>query len=305
MSLWIPITLAAAIFQTLRFMLQKTLSTGQLSTGQLSAVGATFARFAYSAPLIWIGLAAYLSISGQTIPVPGAAFWVYAMVGGLTQILATICVVLLFKQRNFAVGITFKKTEVIQTAIVGFIVLGEGVSLGGAAAIMIGLAAVLVLSRTPGSTGSWWAQLTNRATALGLGSGVVFAFSAVGYRGATLQFDDMEPALRAAITLGFVVTYQALIMAIWLMWKDRAELLAVWQTRRVAMFVGLTSMGGSFCWFFAFALQNAAYVKALGQVELIFSLMASVLFFREKISKREMIGMGLLGLSIVTLVLTI
>ncbi len=300
MSLWIPITLAAAVFQTLRFMLQKT-----LSTGQLSALGATFARFAYSAPLIWVALAAYLSLTDQTIPMPGAAFWAYAMIGGLAQILATICVVLLFKQRNFAVGITFKKTEVIQTAIVGFIVLGEGVSLGGAVAILLGLAAVLVLSRTPGSTGAWWTHLTNRATALGLGSGVLFAFSAVGYRGATLQFGDMEPALRAAITLGFVVTYQAVIMATWLLWKDRAELGAVWRTRRVAMFVGLTSMGGSFCWFYAFTLQNAAYVKALGQVELVLSLLASVLFFREKITMREMVGMALLGLSIVTLVLTI
>jgi len=47
MSLWIAVTLAAAIFQTLRFMLQKT-----LSTTRLSAAGATFARFAYSAPII-------------------------------------------------------------------------------------------------------------------------------------------------------------------------------------------------------------------------------------------------------------
>lgn len=300
MSLWIPITLAAAVFQTLRFMLQKT-----LSTGQLSAVGATFARFAYSAPLIWIVLAGYLYANEQTLPVPNLVFWIYALIGGLSQILATICVVMLFKQRNFAVGITFKKTEVIQTAIVGFIVLGEGVSLGGSVAILLGLAAVLVLSRTPGSTGAWWTHLNNRATALGLGSGVLFAFSAVGYRGATLQFGDMEPALRAGVTLAFVVTFQALIMAAWLVWQDRDELRAVWQTRRVAVFVGLTSMGGSFCWFYAFTLQNAAYVKALGQVELVLSLLASVLFFREKITRREMAGMGLLGLSIVTLVLTI
>ncbi|MBL4768935.1 MAG: EamA/RhaT family transporter, partial [Rhodobacteraceae bacterium] len=257
MSLWIPITLAAAVFQTLRFMLQKT-----LSTGQLSAVGATFARFAYSAPLIWIVLASYLYATDQSLPVPTAVFWAYALVGGLSQILATICVVMLFRQRNFAVGITFKKTEVIQTAIVGFIVLGEGVNLGGSVAILLGLAAVLVLSRTPGSSGAWWTHLTNRASVLGLGSGVLFAFSAVGYRGATLQFGDMEPALRAAITLGFVVTFQALIMAAWLIWKDRDELRAVWKTRRVAVFVGLTSMGGSFCWFYAFTLQNAAYVKA-------------------------------------------
>jgi drug/metabolite transporter (DMT)-like permease len=64
-------------------------------------------------------------------------------------------------------------------------------------------------------------------------------------------------------------------------------------------------MGGSLCWFVAFALQTAAYVKALGQVELILSLLASVFFFRETITRREIAGMGLLVLSILGLVLVI
>jgi len=301
MSLWIPITLAAAVFQTLRFMLQKS-----LSTTKLSAAGATFARFAYSAPLVLALLALYLWTSGRSLPPLGGVFWVYAAIGGLAQILATICVVALFKQRNFAVGITFKKTEVIQTALVGFIVLGEGVSAGGFAAILLGLVAVLLLSRTPGGAGGSWVQhLTNRASVLGLGSGVLFAFSAVSYRGASLQLGDLEPALRAAITLACVVTLQAVAMLAWLGLRDRAELRAVWATRRVAVWVGLFSMAGSFCWFFAFTLQNAAYVKALGQVELILSLLASVLFFREKVSGREIGGMALLGVSILLLVLAI
>ena len=59
------------------------------------------------------------------------------------------------------------------------------------------------------------------------------------------------------------------------------------------------------CWFIAFALQNAAYVKALGQVELILSVLASVMFFRERISGREYLGMAVLVGSIVMLVLVI
>ncbi|MEO9780063.1 MAG: DMT family transporter [Sedimentitalea sp.] len=300
MSLWIPVTLAAAVFQTLRFMLQKS-----LSTTQLSPAGATFARFAYSAPLILALLAVYLVATGRSLPALTVSFWIFSVVGGIAQILATICVVALFKQRNFAVGITFKKTEVIQTALVGFIVLGEGVSMGGFAAILIGLLAVLLLSRTPGIEGSWLQHLTNRASVLGLGSGVLFAFSAVTYRGASLQLGEIEPALRAAITLACVVSIQTVVMAVWLGLRDRDELRAVWSTRRVAVWVGVFSMAGSFCWFLAFTLQNAAYVKALGQIELILSLLASVLFFREKISGREIGGMALLGLSIILLVLAI
>jgi drug/metabolite transporter (DMT)-like permease len=300
MSLWIPVTLAAAAFQTVRFMLQKS-----LSTVKLSAAGATFARFAYSAPLVVAGLLAYLLISGRSLPTLDLTFWTFAVVGGTAQILATICVVALFKQRNFAVGITFKKTEVIQTALVGLIILGEGVSVWGFVAILIGLLAVLLLSKTPGGDGKWWAHLTNRASQLGLGSGVLFAFSAVSYRGASLQLGDLEPAFRAGITLAAVTSFQMIAMAAWLAWRDRAELRAVWETRNTGLFVGLTSMGGSFCWFLAFTLQNAAYVKALGQIELIFSLMASVLFFREKITGREIAGIGLLGVSILALVMAI
>lgn len=299
MSMWIPVTLAAAIFQTLRFMLQK-----HLSTTQLSASGATFARFAYSAPLILLILGAYLGATGRSLPILTPTFWTFAAIGGLSQILATVCVVALFKQRNFAVGITFKKTEVIQTVLVGLIVLGEGVSLGGFAAILLGLVAVLLLSKSPGGGDESWIQhLTNQASLLGLGSGVLFAFSAVSYRGASLQLGDLEPALRAGITLACVVSLQMLSMAAWLAIRDPKELRAVWQTRKVAVWIGMFSMAGSFCWFLAFTLQNAAYVKALGQIELILSLGASVLFFREKVSARELTGMGILGVSIVMLVL--
>lgn len=300
MSLWIPVSIAAAIFQTVRFMLQKT-----LSTDRLSAAGATFARFAYSAPLIVLALLIYLGVSGTALPPLTARFWGFAAIGGLSQILATLCVVLLFKQRNFAVGITFKKTEVIQTALVGLIVLGEGVTWGGFLAILVGLVAVLLLSRTPGMEGAWWRHLTNRASLLGLGSGVLFAFSAVSYRGASLQLGDIDAVLRAGITLAVVTSLQTMAMAIWLGLRDRAELRAVWNTRKVAVWVGLTSMGGSFCWFLAFSLQNAAYVKAVGQIELIFSMMASILFFHEKITRREVMGMALLGVSILLLVLSI
>ncbi|MEX0347927.1 MAG: EamA family transporter [Paracoccaceae bacterium] len=300
MSLWIPVTLAAALFQTVRFMLQKT-----LSTVRLTPAGATFARFAYSAPLVVLGLAAYLAITGTPLPQLSGRFWMFAAIGGTAQILATICVVALFKQRNFAVGITFKKTEVIQTALVGLIVLGDSVSSGGLVAILLGLTAVFLLSKTPGGEGPWWRHLTNRASMLGLGSGILFAFSAVSYRGASLDLGDLDPVFRASVTLAAVTSLQMIGMALWLAWRDRAELRAVWDTRRTGIFVGLTSMGGSFCWFLAFTLQNAAYVKALGQVELAFSILASTLFFRERISGREIAGIGVLALSILVLILAI
>ena len=120
MEAWVLISIAAAFFQTLRFMLQK-----HLATDRLSATGATFARFVFSAPLIVVAMLFYGAISGQSLPLVSARFGVFAAVGGISQILATVAVVALFSERNFAVGITFKKTEVILTALVGFLVLGR------------------------------------------------------------------------------------------------------------------------------------------------------------------------------------
>jgi uncharacterized membrane protein len=61
-------------------------------------------------------------------------------------------------------------------------------------------------------------------------------------------------------------------------------------------------MGGSLCWFTAFTLQNAALVFAVGQVEVIFSLLAARLFFGERQSAREGWGIALVTLSVIAVV---
>jgi len=306
MSLWIIATLAAAAFQTTRFMLQKV-----LSKSTLSPTGATFARFFYSAPLVVTLLFLWLWSTGQSLPELSIMFWAYGALGGFTQILATVFVVALFKERNFAVGITFKKTEAIQTVLVGLVILGEGVSVWGFVAILLGLYGVLLLSDPPresgppGGPGPLWQRFANRAAGLGLASGVLFAVSGVTYRAASLELDVDQPLLRAGITLAAVTSMQLLAMTLWLWQREPGEMARVWAARRTAGFVGLTSMAGSFCWFTAFTVQNAAYVKALGQIELIFSLMASTLVFKERITRREVLGIAVLGGSILTLILVI
>lgn len=299
-EMWIIVSLLAASFQTVRFMLQK-----HLATVTLSVAGATFSRFIYSAPFILALLALWLAVTERSLPALGPGFLAFAVAGGAAQILATVCVVALFKQRNFAVGITFKKTEVIQTVLMGWIVLGEGVSPWGFAAIALGLVGLFLLSAAPEKKGFRLADMTNRAAGLGVLSGVLFAVSAVCYRGATLAVDSEQAVLRAAVTLAVVVCIQTLMMTVWLAIREPGQMRAVWGARRVAIWIGLTSMGGSLCWFIAFTLQNAAYVKAVGQAELILSVAASTLFFHEKITGREWAGIAVLIGSILMLVLAI
>ena len=300
MELWIVVTIAAAFFQTVRFMLQKL-----LSASALSSAGATFARFLYSAPLVVVFLALYCVATDSLLPATTLRYWLFALSGGLSQILATLCVVMLFQSRNFAVGITFKKTEVIQTALVGWVLLGESISSLGVGVIVIGLIGVLMLSETPGLGGDWWRRICNRASGLGVLSGFLFAISGVCYRGATLELASEDPLLRAGMTLACVTSAQLIAMALWLRLFEPGQISAVWGARRTAAWIGLTSMAGSFCWFTAFTLQTVAYVNALGQIELVFSLLATVFLFKEPITRRELYGLGVLSVSILGLIMVI
>lgn len=299
MDAWIPITVLAALAQTARFGLQKQLKSTALSTG-----GATFARFVYSAPLVALGVWIYASVTAQTLPHISPVFWAYALSGGAAQILATMCVVTLFAHRNFAVGITFKKTEVVMAVLVGFVILGEGVTWLGFGAILIGLAGVLVLSDPPGaSTLPWHKRIINKAAGLGLASGVLFACSGVGYRGASLSLEGGDVFLRATLTLACVTASQTIAMAIWLRLREAGEISRVAASWRTASLVGVFSMIGSAGWFIAFSLQTVAYVKALGQVELLFSLLVGAFIFKESIRPREVFGAALLITSVLVLVL--
>jgi drug/metabolite transporter (DMT)-like permease len=203
------------------------------------------------------------------------------------------------------VGITFKKTEVVQAALVGLIILGEGVSALGLVAILVGLTGVLLLSSAPEATGSWRERFFTRAAGLGLTSGLLFAISGVTYRAATLEIEADAPLLRAAVTLSAVTLMQFGAMTLWLRVFEAGQISTVWAARGKALWIGLMSLGGSMGWFLAFTLQTAAYVKALGQIELIFSLLVSVLVFKEKLSAREGIGIGFLSASVLLLILVI
>ena len=298
MDLWIPITIGAALAQTIRFMLQK-----QLKSTKLSTAGATFARFIYSAPLVAIIAIYYATTSGQGVRDMPVAFWLYGLLGGTTQIIGTACVVAMFAHRNFAVGITFKKTEVLLSALIGFLILGDIISGPALIAILLGLLGVLLLSDVPAIAGRFYQRIWNKGTALGLASGLAFGFSGNGYRGASLSLESGDVFYRATITLAFVTAFQTTVMAIWLVWRERGEITRVLKAWRVAALVGLSSMVGSICWFTAFTLQTVAYVNALGQIELLFSLMVGAFVFGEKVSPREWQGLLLLTGSIVLLVL--
>jgi len=299
-ELWIPITIVAAFMQNARSALQKHL------TGRLSTLGATYVRFLYALPFAILYVAALGAIQGAPLPRPNVLFFMYVFLGGVTQIVFTALLMWLFSFRNFAVGTTFSKTEVVQVAILGLVILGDTLTPLASVAIAIAAAGVMLLSagQTDLTMRTLVASLTERATLIGLACGAFLGASVVFFRGAALALNHDEFVMAAAFTLAVALTIQTAILGLYLAWKERGTLRDVIVHWRWSLAVGVAGVLASICWFTAFTLQNAAYVRAVGQVELIFTFIASVFFFRERTSRAEVAGILLVAAGILLLILT-
>ena len=297
MELWIPITIAAAFLQNLRSAVQKHLK------GVMGTTGATFVRFGFGCPfaLLFVGVLHYGL--GYRLPTVNAEFFGWALLGGLGQIFATFLLIHLFSFRNFAVGTAYSRTEPAQAALFALIFLGERVTLGAIAAIAISVLGVMLISvaHVAVSFRSMLASTVSRNALIGLASGTAFGVSAVAYRAASLALGGPNFMMQAAVTLAFVITFQTVIMLVWMLWKDRAEIGRIAKAWKPSLFTGLVGASASFGWFMAMTLQQAAVVKSLAQIEMIFTFAASVFFFKEKINRLEVAGCVLIVSGILVL----
>jgi len=290
MELWLGITLVAAFLQNLRSLLQKRL------TGALSVNGAAYIRFLYALPFAWVYAMWVWGGDPQGVNV---GFFVYVLTGAVAQIIATALLLASFTTGNFAVGTAYSKTEAAQAALFGLVVLGDGVSAWVIGGIGVSLVGVVLLS------GQFRLQdllRPNRAMWLGLAAGTSFAVSVVGFRGASLALDGGSFLQRAALTVTVSVTLQTLIMGIYLWLREPGQIGRALANWRVAVWVGLIGMVASACWFSAMTLKNAAVVRAVGQVELLSTVMTSVWFLRERLHFKEVAGMILVVAGILLLI---
>ena len=286
MELWIPITIFAAFAQNIRSSLQKYLK------GRLSTSGATFARFVYAAPLALLYLAGLIEFGGYEMPEPGWTFATYAMAGALAQIFATAFLVHIFSFRNFIVGTTFSKTETAQTAIFSVILLGEAISVVATVGILVSLMGVMLISITQVSLNirAIARQCLELPAIYGIASGACFAVSVITYRAATLSLDGEDFLIKAAFTLAFLTIFQTIVMAFYMWMREPKQIKAVFASWRISGLVGLAGMLASVGWVTALTLQNGAYVRALGQIEPVFTFAVSYFVFRERLSCTEFIG---------------
>lgn len=286
---WFEITICAAIMQAVRTALQKSVS------GTLGAYAATFARYIYGLPIVAI----YCFFILKEFPQLPVLYWFLCLLTGVCQIAATILMLRLMQSRNFTVGSVFAKTEALFVALIGGIFISQSLSLLVWLCIIIGFVGTLFLQKhfTLRSI-----QIFESSTWLGFACGFLFSITGISiYQGA--EISGLPKLEGAALFLFITVSIQVIIMSIWGLFYQRDAIINVIKQPVQSIGIGITSALGSMGWFSAMSLIHPAYVKALGQIEMLFILLISHIIFHEKTRKREYIGIACILFAVIALTL--
>ncbi len=281
METWLLLTFLGAFLQNIRSFLQRRI------TDKLSINGSSFVRFLFAIPLAIL----LVLLLVDRIPSLPWTFLGYVIAGGVAQIIGTSCLISAVVKGNFSVGTTLSKTEAAQAALFGLVVLGDAITASIALGILVSLAGVACLSW---SQGSFLSNLSRRSLFLGLISGTGFAVAAVCFRGASLSLEFGEFFERAALTVLVAVSLQSIIMGAYLLVREPGELARVFQNWRISSVIGCVGMLASLCWFSAMTLNSAAIVRAVGQIELLFTLLTTIWLFKERLRIVQLLGMVLI-----------
>ncbi len=290
--LWVVFVVIAAAGQTARNAMQREL------TASLGSVGATHVRFLFGFPFALAFLAAVLVAQHATVPATNPTFWLWVVLGALTQIGGTALMLKTMTERSFVVTVAYLKTEPIFVAALGLAFLHDPITPGMAAAIAIATAGVVLISLRRGDEPSGGLH----SALYGLSSGALFAVSAIGYRGAILALHLPGFVLPATFTLAVGLVVQASVLTGWLALRDVAVLRAIFRLWRPSLFAGFMGAAASAFWFLAFALATAAAVRTLGLIDVLFAQAVSHILFRQKTTLREAAGIVLLVAGAILLV---
>ena len=292
--LWIGLAVFAALMQAVRTAAQKLLNR------RLSTLATTYVRSLYGLPVMLVYLGVVLSTVGGGVPRMSTAYLAFTFLGALAQVIATMLLISMFRLRNFAVGSVMTKCDIVLTALIGWLFFSEAHSVGGLLALAVVMAGVLLMSLGQIAAGGIGVErptitkaLFAEPTRIAIACAFTFSLSYLFLREATLAMEEGGGFLwRGAWTVVLATAMQTLFVGLWLWRTEPAAFSAFWPNRRVSLFIGVTSALGSIAWYTAFALQNASYVRAVGQVEVVFTLAISMLYFRERISRPELAGIA-------------
>lgn len=291
--LWIPFVVLASLGQVARNAMQREL------TASLGTVGATHVRFLFGFPFSILFFAAVIFVTRESVAWPSATFWLWLIVGTMTQIVATALMLAAMNERSFVVTTAYIKTEPILAAAFGIVFLADHLTVWKMLAILVATAGVVITAVRPGGEKSFGAL---RPTALGVAAAAGFALSAVGYRGAILNVADVSFVTAASFTLVLGLMLQTLVLTTYLLVRDRKTLYALFRLWRPSMLAGFMGAAASQFWFLAFAITSVANVRTLALIEVLFAQAIASYSLKQSISPREALGIALIVIGVAALI---
>ena len=294
---WIIVTVFAAFFQNLRSGIQKNLNK------EISLVASTYVRFIFCLPFAFILYILYFQgfeFFHETLQQKN--FLLYILLASIAQIFFTFLLLYSFQFSNFIVGTTLSKTEVVQIAILETLILKDSFNFWTIVGIVISTIGVLVFSTK--NKDMIIKNLSSKSTLVGLACGFLLASSVTFYRAATLSLVNFDSKFEMALSTLFIgVLIQSFILTIYLLYFEKSEFKKMYQNKFQCIAAGFCGFVTTLSWFYAFALVQAAIVRAVGQIELLFSYIASRYYFKEKIKFIEIIGIIIFAIGVVVILL--
>lgn len=294
----------AAFMQSWRNALQKQLRT------HVSTLGVTLSRFILALPMAAVYLLVLYKYFPQTpIPSFNLGFVVNILIAAIAQIAATAFMVMLFKSRNYAIGVGLAKSEAVIAATLGALFFAAPLNLLAWLGIIIGGIAVWLMSvssntQNNGTVAS--ASISKQTLITGLASGLCFALCTLFIRQAALILRNdynIGFLISAGWVLLFVLLTQTFLLTLWLTVREPTTLKTLYAHKKLTASVSLFSFLGSVGWFTAMSLQTVAMVKTLGQIEVLFTLAISAFWFKEQLNKNDYLGLVLIVIGAIFVVL--
>tara|TARA_A100001011_G_scaffold292243_1_gene303932 strand:- start:583 stop:1299 length:717 start_codon:yes stop_codon:yes gene_type:complete len=221
--------------------------------------------------------------------IQSSSFIIYVFIASVLQITFTLLFLYLFKFTNFLVGTALSKTEVIQIAFFEFIILKDYLNFYALLGIMISTFGVIIFSTK--NLKNIVNSFFSKSTIVGLFCGTLLALSVVFYRG-SMEFIEFTNKNfdKALLTLFAATIIQTSLITLYLIFFELNEFKKIKSNIKLSALAGLFGFSATISWFYSFSLVQAALVRAVGQIELLFSYISSRFMFREKIKFIEIIG---------------
>ena len=220
----------------------------------------------------------------------------------MAQILGTVLMLGSFKASSFAIGTVYSKVEVVAVALLGVVVTGDLLGPWSWLGIIVSLVGVVTLA-SRGKAREILAAARDRGALLGISAGLFLGVAAVAVRGATQALDGGSAWDRALVTLTAMLLFQAAVNGTHLAVTDPREFAGVFRAWRAAIPVGVFSLAGSAGWAWAMALEPAAKVRTLGQVELLIAFAIAHVTLKERHTRRDYLASALVAIGVVLVVL--